>query len=133
MIARIKVAIDHYGITSDQLGLDRAAVRDARSTEKRTAHAAVAKYQDGQGNSWSGRGPRPYWLRDALKNGRSLEDFASSPVAAQKAGIGKGAKKRKSKAKFRDAAGHEWSGMGPRPGWLKDALAAGQTLEQLAA
>ena len=28
------------------------------------------------GNTWGGRGPRPQWLRDALANGKSLQDFA---------------------------------------------------------
>ncbi|MFM9915477.1 MAG: H-NS family nucleoid-associated regulatory protein [Rhizobacter sp.] len=37
------------------------------------------------------------------------------------------------KPKFRDAAGHSWSGKGPRPGWFKAALASGKTLEDLTA
>ncbi|WP_417903608.1 H-NS family nucleoid-associated regulatory protein [Caldimonas brevitalea] len=28
--------------------------------------SVAAKYQDGKGSSWSGRGPRPRWLREAL-------------------------------------------------------------------
>ncbi len=35
------------------------------------------------------------------------------------------------KPKFRDDAGHAWSGKGPRPGWFKAALASGKTLEDL--
>jgi len=31
--------------------------------------------------------------------------------------------------KFRDANGNAWGGRGPRPAWLRDALAAGATLE----
>jgi DNA-binding protein H-NS len=37
--------------------------------------AAKAKYQDGAGNSWSGFGPRPKWLKDAIAGGKSLEDL----------------------------------------------------------
>lgn len=33
--------------------------------------------------------------------------------------------------KYRDDAGHAWSGKGPRPGWFKAALASGKTLEDL--
>ncbi|MDM0065343.1 H-NS family nucleoid-associated regulatory protein [Variovorax sp. J31P207] len=33
-------------------------------------------YTDESGNTWSGRGPRPRWLRAALESGRSLQDFA---------------------------------------------------------
>ena len=32
-----------------------------------------------------------------------------------------------------DDAGHTWSGFGPKPGWFKQALAAGKTPESLAA
>jgi DNA-binding protein H-NS len=37
--------------------------------------AARAKYQDGAGNSWSGFGPRPKWLKDAIAGGKKLEDL----------------------------------------------------------
>lgn len=36
-----------------------------------------------------------------------------------------------SKPKYRDDAGHAWSGKGPRPGWFKAALASGKTIEDL--
>jgi len=69
-----------------------------------------------------------------LKAGRSLEEFASAPASvAKKTAAAKSTKKRKSGTLYRDQAGHTWTGMGPRPRWLKEALEAGQTLEQLAA
>lgn len=34
--------------------------------------------------------------------------------------------------KFRDANGNGWVGRGPRPQWLRDALAAGKTLKDFA-
>jgi len=33
------------------------------------------------------------------------------------------------KIKFRDSEGHEWSGRGLKPKWLKQALESGKTLE----
>lgn len=36
-------------------------------------------------------------------------------------------------AGYSDGAGHSWSGRGRRPEWIKAALAAGKTLEQLRA
>lgn len=33
--------------------------------------------------------------------------------------------------KFRDDAGHSWTGVGKRPRWYLDALAAGKTVEDL--
>ena len=38
----------------------------------------------------------------------------------------------KRSAKFRDATGNSWGGRGPRPQWLRDALAAGKKLEDFA-
>ena len=36
----------------------------------------AAKYTDGKGNSWSGRGLKPRWLTAAVNEGKRLEDFA---------------------------------------------------------
>ncbi|MDP1791930.1 MAG: H-NS histone family protein [Methylibium sp.] len=49
-----------------------------------------------------------------------------------------GAKKKKQtktigKVKYRDDAGHSWSGHGRRPQWFLDAIAGGKTPEDLAA
>jgi DNA-binding protein H-NS len=34
------------------------------------------KYRDRSGNMWAGRGAQPVWLRESLKAGAKLEDFA---------------------------------------------------------
>jgi DNA-binding protein H-NS len=34
------------------------------------------KFRNKEGQTWSGRGPRPMWLRRALSEGHSLTDFA---------------------------------------------------------
>jgi DNA-binding protein H-NS len=36
----------------------------------------AVKYRDNSGNTWAGRGAQPIWLRDKLKAGAKLEDFA---------------------------------------------------------
>jgi DNA-binding protein H-NS len=41
------------------------------------------------------------------------------------------AKKVGGVAKYTDGAGRTWSGVGKRPNWFKDALAAGKTAEDL--
>lgn len=48
-------------------------------------------------------------------------------AAAKKPGRKRGA----SPIKYRDEAGHTWTGVGKRPNWFKDALAAGKTKEDL--
>jgi DNA-binding protein H-NS len=34
------------------------------------------KYRDRSGNTWAGRGAHPLWLREKLKAGAMLQDFA---------------------------------------------------------
>lgn len=41
------------------------------------------------------------------------------------------AKKPAAVVKFRDEAGHVWSGRGKRPNWFKEALASGKTADDL--
>jgi len=36
----------------------------------------AVKYRDKSGNTWAGRGAQPVWLREKLKAGAKLEDFA---------------------------------------------------------
>jgi DNA-binding protein H-NS len=152
VIAKIKEAIDVYGLTAKDL-FGKAAGQAKGTSVKSTA----AKYGDGKGNSWVGRGPRPQWLRDALAAGKALEDFAvgvgagasktapaAEPASAPAGKVSKATVAKKAagktvppntrpKAKYSDAAGNTWSGMGPKPQWLKDALAAGKTVEELMA
>jgi DNA-binding protein H-NS len=40
------------------------------------------KYRDKSGNTWAGRGAQPVWLREKLKAGGKLEDFAVQKTAA---------------------------------------------------
>ena len=135
VIAKIKEAIAVYGLTTADLFGGRSAKRVKTKTGKRTG----VSYADAQGNTWVGMGKRPQWLRDALAAGKSLEDFrVDGPVKSKSAGAvapvkrASAARKRKGagKAKFRDGAGHSWSGFGPKPGWLKNAMAAGKTLDE---
>lgn len=148
VVDRIKTAIAHYGLTVEQLGLGstRKMPREQRGAKVETPKTA-AKYSDGQGNEWGGRGPRPRWLRDAVASGKSLDDFSShvqTPSSPEANGKVKTKAKAKAKAKtkpqskrkaqqYRDESGNTWSGFGPKPRWLKDAIASGATLEQFTA
>jgi DNA-binding protein H-NS len=40
------------------------------------------KYRDRSGNTWAGRGAQPTWLREKLKAGAKLEEFAVHKTAA---------------------------------------------------
>jgi DNA-binding protein H-NS len=85
VIARIKEAIDVYGLTPADLGFQRAGRAGTRKRQRKVSKAAtttssrkgagVAKFKDASGNVWGGRGPRPAWLREALAAGHSLEEY----------------------------------------------------------
>lgn len=77
VVERIKEAIKVYNLTPQDLGFEspsRAAAPGGRSRSKSTR---APKYSDGSGNVWSGRGPRPRWLKEALSKGAKLEQFST--------------------------------------------------------
>ena len=87
VVSRIREAITVYGLTAADLGFTatgRAKKAVAAPAGKRTRGAGkaaktarVVKFRDdASGGTWGGRGKRPQWLRDALANGRQLEEFA---------------------------------------------------------
>ncbi|MGJ7574844.1 H-NS family nucleoid-associated regulatory protein [Variovorax sp. RB2P76] len=80
VVDRIKVAIAHYGLTPDQLGFGKPAVKSAKPAKavaRSGNKAAAPRFANDEGQVWSGRGPRPRWLREALASGRSLEEFST--------------------------------------------------------
>ena len=124
VIDRIKLAIQHYGITAEQL-FDGAAALQAPAT--------TIKYADGNGNLWSGRGPRPRWLREALASGVSLDDLKCEPGSPK--AVAPPPKPRKfnrppSTVLYTDGTGNTWTGRGPMPRWLKEAAADRNNISQ---
>ncbi len=84
VIERIRHAISFYGLTAADLGLTGGAASAAgtdqparRKGRKKAAGKApaVVKYRNDTGGTWGGIGKRPQWLRDALTNGKTLQDF----------------------------------------------------------
>src|SRR5262245_4504929 len=58
----------------------------------------AVKYRDRSGNTWAGRGAQPVWLREQVKAGARLEDFAvDRSVASRKAAPKKSKERRRSK------------------------------------
>jgi DNA-binding protein H-NS len=55
------------------------------------------KYRDKAGNTWAGRGAQPVWLREKLKAGAKLEDFAVQKTAASRKASPRKAKQRRRK------------------------------------
>ena len=98
VIRSINEAIATYGLTAADLkfaqtvpSLDTSLATSPAASPKaqpasrlavaqKSAGSAVVKsggkgYSDGAGNNWTGRGPRPKWLREALAAGDSISKY----------------------------------------------------------
>jgi DNA-binding protein H-NS len=87
VVSRIKEAIAVYGLTAADLGfaggrkskkVEAPAPKAAKAGKRKgsTAGRKVAvKYRDDAGNTWTGRGNQPRWLKAALSSGKSIDDF----------------------------------------------------------
>jgi DNA-binding protein H-NS len=71
------------------------AGRGRRSAMK--GRKVAVKYRDKEGNTWAGRGAQPVWLREKLKAGAKLEDFAVQRAAASRKVSPRKTKKRRRK------------------------------------
>ena len=80
-----------------RLGREFGSKRRVRGSSLKGRKVAV-KYRDRSGNTWAGRGAQPVWLREKLKAGAKLEDFAvQKTVASRKASPRKSKKRRRAK------------------------------------
>lgn len=72
-IAQVRALMTQHGLTLADL-----STRTGTSTRGPKAGGKVAaKYRDAAtGDSWSGRGLQPKWLKAALAAGKKLSDFA---------------------------------------------------------
>lgn len=74
-IAQVKALMAQFGLTLADLGTRSPA--PAPLPRKAAGAKVPVKYRDeATGNTWSGRGLQPKWLKAALADGRSLSDFA---------------------------------------------------------
>lgn len=74
-IAQVRALMAQHGLTVADLA-SRSALAPRAATGKAVSKVA-AKYRDpSTGNSWSGRGLKPNWLKAALNGGKTLADFA---------------------------------------------------------
>jgi DNA-binding protein H-NS len=76
-IEKVRALMTEYGLTAADLG-GKGGAKAARKTKGAGSGAKVAaKYRNAStGETWSGRGLQPRWLKAALASGRKLADFA---------------------------------------------------------
>jgi DNA-binding protein H-NS len=81
-VAQLKEQLSRLG---DEAGGYR---KRGRGSSLRGRKVAI-KYCDRSGNTWAGRGAQPVWLREKLKAGAKLEDFAVQKTVASSQGFSK--------------------------------------------
>jgi hypothetical protein len=86
----------HLAEQLSKLGGEVGGGRRGRGSAMKGRRVPV-KYRDKAGNTWAGRGAQPVWLREKLKAGAKLEDFAVQKTAAARKASPRKAKKRRRK------------------------------------
>lgn len=74
VVADIKIKMQEYGITAADLGITGAGRRAGKKAGVSTP--SVVRYRGPNGETWSGMGRQPSWMKSALEQGRNKEDFA---------------------------------------------------------
>ena len=75
-VEKVRSLMAEYGLTVADLGGKSSQAKSAKKT-KTGGTKVAAKYRNtSTGESWSGRGLQPRWLKAALASGRKLADFA---------------------------------------------------------
>jgi len=99
---RVKVADQRRAVEAELVKLSRFSTSGSRSKSLRLgARGPVApKYRNPKNPSetWAGRGLKPRWLAEAIKDGKKLEHFSIAQAAKQAT---KGAPKKARRAKKR--------------------------------
>ena len=73
-IAKVKALMAELGLTPADIGGRAAAPR--ASGEGKPASKVAVKYRNAAtGDSWTGRGLKPKWLKAALESGAKIESF----------------------------------------------------------
>lgn len=72
-IAQVKALMSQHGLSL----ADLTARAPASAPKGRSGGKVAAKYRDpATGQTWSGRGLHPKWLKQAMTNGAKIGDFA---------------------------------------------------------
>lgn len=70
-VAQVKALMDEYGLTIADLGSGRLG----RPGKLKQSTVAAKFRNSATGETWSGRGLQPKWLKAAIASGAALDDF----------------------------------------------------------
>jgi DNA-binding protein H-NS len=72
-VAKVRALMNEHGLTMADLSARGSRAGNSASKGSKVA----AKYRNpATGDSWSGRGLQPKWLKAAIASGKTLQDFA---------------------------------------------------------
>jgi len=74
-IQKIRELMTAGGVTVEDLGKGSATPTRGQKGPKAGAKVAAKFRNPASGETWSGRGLKPRWLAEALKDGKAVEDF----------------------------------------------------------
>lgn len=74
VVSDIKQKISEYGITVSDLGLSAKTKKATKKVGPSTP--TVVQYRRPNGDTWSGLGRKPNWIKEAIEQGKSKENFA---------------------------------------------------------
>jgi DNA-binding protein H-NS len=74
-IATIRQLMSDHGLSVQDLSAGRGSLKAAGADEGKRAKVAAKYRNPATGESWTGRGLQPKWLKAALTEGKQLTDF----------------------------------------------------------
>ncbi|MPV71513.1 H-NS histone family protein [Burkholderia sp. BE17] len=74
-IADMKVKIAKYSITAAELGFAIGTARNGRASSKKAPGEPKYRNPENNDDTWTGKGPMPRWLKDAIESGKEKENF----------------------------------------------------------
>jgi DNA-binding protein H-NS len=75
-IAKVKSLMNEYGLSASDLTGKGGAKTGGKAGASKGGKVAAKFRNNATGETWSGRGLQPKWLKAAVAAGKKLEDFA---------------------------------------------------------
>ena len=76
-VSKVRALMAQYGLTvADLAGSKSASTPKAASGAGKGTKVAIKYRNEATGDTWSGRGLQPKWLKAALAAGRKIEEFS---------------------------------------------------------
>lgn len=73
-IGKVKALMSEYGLSLTDLSM-KSPTKASPGTSGKGGKVAAKFHKPDTGETWSGRGLQPKWLKAALGSGRKLQDF----------------------------------------------------------